>query len=98
MKNLRGNHTTLIPLAQEVCDLLSKKVKSIEFSPGFITRKNVKIKQVSIILENEISSVLMNVLMKGSKQFVRIYNVNILEIEKVLKDFSKEKQINLKIK
>ncbi len=98
MKNLRGNHTSLIPLAQEIVDLLSKNIKKIEISPGFITRKNVKIKEVAIVLQIENGSILANILMKGSKQFVRFYNTNILEIEKVLKDFCSIRQINLRIK
>jgi hypothetical protein len=98
MKKLRGNHTTLIPLAEEITKIISKNFKKIEFSPGFIIRKNIKIKQVSVILENEISSILMTILMKGAKQYVRIYNGEIEKIFENLKEFTKEKQINLKIK
>jgi hypothetical protein len=104
MKNLRGNHTTLIPLAEEIVKILSKNFKDLEFAPGFITRKNVKIKQVSVFLEDEITSVLMTILMKGSKQFVRIYAGGppsaalLSEIKKILKPFCDEKQILLKIK
>ena len=95
MKNLRGSHTSFTPLSQEIFEILTKD-KKIRISPGFITRKNVQAKQVSVKLKDETTSILCEVLMKGSKQSLRIYNTNIKEIKKLLKAFCENRQILLK--
>jgi hypothetical protein len=103
MKKLKGTHTSLTPLAEEIFEILTKKSfdKSIQISPGLITRKNIKVKQVSIKLKEDSENlnagvILCEVLMKGSKQYLRIYNSNILEIKKLLKNYCESKQILLK--
>lgn len=100
-KKLKGSHTSFTPLAQEVFDILVKNKSQIKISPGFITRKNISISQVSIKLKEDEENlnagvIFCEVLMKGSKQSLRIYNSNILEIRKILKPYCDSKQILLR--
>jgi hypothetical protein len=97
MKNLRGNHTSLIDLAQDALQIL-KKHKEIEVSPGLIVRKNIKTKGNSITIQSDSGSLLLTFLMKSSKQFVRLYNVDTKTVQNTLKDFCETKQILLKVK
>jgi len=94
MKKLRGTHTTLTPISEEVYRLLS--AKKIRISPGLIIRKNIKVTQMSIKLKDDTTSIVCEVLMKGSKQYLRIYDSTIPEIKKLLKSFCETKQILLK--
>lgn len=94
MKKLRGTHTTLTPLSEEIYNILNKQ--KIRISPGLIIRKDIKVKQVSIKLKEENGTVLTEVLMKSSKQFLRIYDSSIPEIKNLLTPYCKLKNILLK--
>lgn len=98
MKKLKGSHTSLTPLSQDIFDILTRSnpEHKIQISPGYITQKNIKVKQVSIKLKDETTSVLCEVLMKGSKQSLRIYGATVPEVSKLLKKFSESKQILIK--
>ncbi len=96
MKNLRGNHTSLTPLSEDISKILQKHDKGIRISPGLITQKNISVKQVSIKLKDESTSIAAEVLMKGSKQYLRIYGATLSELKNILKGYCKSKQILLK--
>lgn len=86
MKNLRGGHSTLISIAQEISDSLLKKNKKVEISPGFI-EAGIKAKTRSVTIFVEQSNVIkLNIVAINSKQSVRIYNSNLKEIKSILKD------------
>jgi hypothetical protein len=96
MQRLRGNHTSLISLAEEVLYFMSKKDKIFTYSPGIIIRKNVNAKEVSIKIVQESGCLLLTFLMKHSKQLVRIYDLNKVDCLKLLQEFTLQKNILIK--
>lgn len=100
--NLRGDHTSLIPLAIQIINNLEseskKENKKFTYSPGYITQKNMKVKQLSITVLEEKNSILIQVLMKGSKQFVRIYDLSAINFVKYTEQLCKDMQITVKLR
>lgn len=88
MKNLRGNHTTLTPLSRQIVLKLKKAYPRLEISPGFI-ESGIKAKTRSVYLTLEKNNVILaTIISTSSKQHLRIYNSNILEIKGVLSSFN----------
>ncbi len=93
---VRGDHTSLIDLAEEILYILKKKDKDFSYSPGIIIRKNIKIKEVSIKIVEDTGSLQITFLMRNSKQIVRIYNLSKTDFLKYAKEYCDGKQISLK--
>lgn len=70
-----GNHTTLVPLAQETCDIACKIQEVSKITPGFIRagigsgRGNKRVK----ITDESKSCILLSVRDNGAHQEVRVY-------------------------
>jgi hypothetical protein len=96
MSRLRGDHTSLIPLAEEILYMLKKGHRGFTYSPGVIIRKNIKVKEVTIKIVEDTGSLLVTFLMKSSKQLVRVYSMQRAEFVSGITKYCNERQILIK--
>jgi hypothetical protein len=81
----RGTHTTYIELAAEVVKLVARNFKSASFSAGLIER-GIRAKCRKITLTPMGGFIVLIIIMKDSKQEVRVFSIDPDSLFKLLKE------------
>ena len=86
---ITGSHTTVIPAAEKVIDLLQKTVGVQKISIGFIKQGIKSGRQAIKIMEMD-SGLLLKMRGTASIQEIRVYTNNPEKVKGVLKEFADE--------